>query len=303
MPNKLNSDGERIIEFLAQMADDELSLTDQDIERESDETMQEIMVGLITFYEDYQYTKKCLVESARESERANQAKSKFLSSMSHELRTPLNSILGFAQLLDLQLSDPAHKENVSYILSSGEYLLNLINDVLEIARIEKDRYMPELEMVLLEESVNGVVTALRLQAEDKKILIHLDNFQNIAIFANQRAVTQILTNLITNAIKYGRERGNVWVRYETRDDQYLRICVHDDGIGIKKEFHEHIFESFNRLGAEHSGIEGSGIGLVITKSITEKMGGTISFTSREGEGSSFCVDLQLKPSTSPQAVK
>ena len=119
MPNRLNADGERIIEYLAQMADDELSLTDQDVERESDETMQEIMVGLITFYEDYQYTKKRLVESARESERANQAKSKFLSRMSHELRTPLNSILGFAQLLDLQLSEPLlpHPELARQVLT------------------------------------------------------------------------------------------------------------------------------------------------------------------------------------------
>ncbi|MBI3776245.1 MAG: response regulator, partial [Gammaproteobacteria bacterium] len=235
-----------------------------------------------------------IVRAKEDAERANRAKSDFLSSMSHELRTPMNSILGFAQLLSYDdRLDLEQKTKVVRIQRAGEHLLQLINDVLDLSRIESEKLQVQCEPTLLDELLDDCTSITSALAANRAVNLHFAHSVETRAHVNADPIRckQALLNLITNAVKYNRSGGNVWVTCARVPDHMLRISVRDDGPGINSEKQQQLFQPFNRLGQERSDIDGTGIGLVITQKVVELMGGTLGFESRTGAGSTFWIEL------------
>ncbi|WP_230976670.1 PAS domain-containing hybrid sensor histidine kinase/response regulator [Pseudothauera rhizosphaerae] len=239
------------------------------------------------------------VQAAKtEAERANQAKSEFLSSMSHELRTPMNAIFGFAQILEFdERLDADQQDSVQEILKAARHLLGLINEVLDLAKIESGRIALSLETVLLGTVVEECEQLLRPLAAEREISLHVPAGPPGAVRADKVRLKQVLLNLLSNAIKYNRSQGEVRLTVDTAGPR-LRITVADTGPGIAAGDLAGLFQPFNRLGAEHGTIEGTGIGLAISRRLIEAMGGRIGVDSAPGEGSRFWVELpQAAPET------
>ncbi len=239
-----------------------------------------------------------ITKAKNDAEEANRAKSEFLSSMSHELRTPLNAILGFAQLMTLKSKDPltkSQKKSVDHIVRGGNHLLDLITQVLDFARIETGQIGLEMETLDLTEVLADCLSVAESLAESRgiKVIDHISKRDLPPVEIDQMRVKQILLNLISNGIKYNREGGTLTLSAEVLPEQMLRISVMDTGFGIDKEFHGQVFEAFSRLGRESQKIEGTGIGLTISKQLIELMGGQIGFTSEVNIGTSFSIDLPL----------
>lgn len=238
-----------------------------------------------------------VLQEKKVAERANRAKSDFLASMSHELRTPLNAILGFAQLMKTDTKDPineAHREELNYIVDSGKHLLSLINNVLDLAQIESGRSVVSLESIQLDDVVNEAVALVQNMAEQKQIsLINVAKDRALSVIADYTKLKQAMINLISNSIKYNHEGGVVQLDYYICANNAVRITVTDDGIGIAKENHHRIFSAFDRLGQETSNIEGTGVGLLVTKNIVELMGGKIDFDKQKKQGATFWIELPL----------
>lgn len=237
-----------------------------------------------------------VIQAKEAAEKANKAKSDFLSSMSHELRTPLNAILGYAQLFEYDLNLSPHQvANVREIRKAGDHLLQLINDVLDLAKIESGKMTVSLEPVLVSRVINEALTLVQPQADAKDIRIHssLNNFENHYVTADNVRFKQTLINLLSNAVKYNNMSGEVEIKLSVLDDDYLRIGIRDNGRGIPANRQSEVFQPFNRLNAENTNIEGSGVGLVITKQLVEMMNGKIDFSSKEGVGTEFWIDLPL----------
>jgi signal transduction histidine kinase/ActR/RegA family two-component response regulator len=232
---------------------------------------------------------------ARESaEAANRSKSEFLSRMSHELRTPLNAVLGFGQLLQLDDLNASQQESVEQIIKGGRHLLELINEVLDISRIETGTLPLSPEPVLVSDLVHDTLTLMRPLADHRDIhIIEDDSMTNVHVLADRQRLKQVMLNLVANAIKYNREGGTVAVSCETVDSDQLRIHVSDTGRGIRSEDLEHLFVPFERLGAERTEIEGAGVGLALSRRLTEAMGGMLDVSSTYGEGSRFSVQLTV----------
>ncbi|CAB1368550.1 PAS domain S-box protein [Denitratisoma oestradiolicum] len=238
-----------------------------------------------------------LIVAKEAAERASLAKSAFLSGMSHELRTPLNAILGFAQLLDqdpLEPLSPGQKESVGQITIAGWHLLKLINDVLDLSRIEAGKYEVSLQPIDVVEVVDEVLRMLAPQAETLGIRLEnrLDGGKGFSVQADRTRFIQVLTNLLSNAIKYNH-RGGMVTLSALREMSYVRLMVEDTGPGLSAVQQMALFQPFNRLGAEASGIEGTGIGLVICKRLMEAMNGRIGMISTSGTGSIFWVELPV----------
>jgi PAS domain S-box-containing protein len=235
------------------------------------------------------------LEQARlAAEQANRAKTEYLSRMSHELRTPLNAILGFAQLLDLDELRDDQRDSVGHILSGARHLLGLINEVLDIAAIEAGRLSLSLEPVAVADVVGEAVSLIRPLAEQHSILL-VSPAQDDAehVLADRQRLKQILLNLLSNAVKYNRKGGSVQLGCEQVAGQRLQIKVIDTGPGIAAESLERLFVPFDRLGSEGTSIEGTGLGLPLTRGLAEAMGGTMGVTSALGRGSTFWIELPL----------
>jgi PAS domain S-box-containing protein len=233
------------------------------------------------------------------AERANRAKSEFLSSMSHELRTPMNAIIGFAQMLEYDEQLNADQlDNVQEILKGGRHLLELINEVLDLAKIESGRVELSMEAVGLAGVSEDCRQLIQPLAVQRGIALRFEVAADAAVRADRVRLKQVLLNLLSNAVKYNRTDGSIRFGVRPAAAQRLRIEVEDSGAGIPAARIEEIFQPFNRLDAEYSEIEGTGIGLTITRRLVEMMGGTVGVDSTEGIGSTFWIEL---PAATPAA--
>lgn len=228
-----------------------------------------------------------------EAEKANRAKSEFLSSMSHELRTPLNAIIGFSQLILSETKDEDTRENSELINNAGGHLLNLINDLLDLEKIEAGKLTITTELISVSLILEECMPLVLPMASKRSIDVRMSSDMcNTIVQADQVRLKQCFLNFLTNAIKYGFDGGYVEISCEPTQDQYLRISFTDNGHGISKDLQEKLFTAFDRLGRETSQVEGNGIGLVITRQLIEMMGGRIGFESEPEVGSTFWVELQ-----------
>jgi signal transduction histidine kinase/CheY-like chemotaxis protein len=245
--------------------------------------------------EDQQELEQAEREARETAEAANHAKSEFLSRMSHELRTPLNAIIGFGQVLEMDAADAAQAESVQHILRGGRHLLALINEILDISRIEAGELALSLEPVQLGDTVADVVSLVRPLAEEREIALRTETGDYGAeyVLADRQRLKQVLLNLVSNAIKYNRRGGRATVSLQPASSGRIRIAVSDEGPGIPAAGLDRLFEPFERLGAERGLIEGTGLGLALSKRLAELMGATISVDSEVGQGSRFSVELAL----------
>jgi len=235
-----------------------------------------------------------LATAKEEAERASQAKSAFLSSMSHELRTPMNAILGFGQILEYDDTlDPDQQESVHEILKAGNHLLELINEVLDLAKVESGQLSLSLESVELPSVLDECISLIQPLARKRDVRIQSRCLDNIKVRADRTRLKQVVLNLLSNAVKYNREGGQVNLKAQLDGDNTLRLLISDTGNGVPSERLNELFEPFNRLDAEATDVEGTGIGLTISRRIMELMGGSIGADSEVGVGSTFWLDLPL----------
>ncbi|MDH5518214.1 MAG: response regulator [Gammaproteobacteria bacterium] len=272
------------------------------------------MLGVVQDITERKKTEHELMMARQSAEEANRAKSQFLSSMSHELRTPLNAIIGFSQLMKLDSANPLtaiQEDNVHEIVTAGEHLLQLINEVLDLSKIETGHIELTLETVVLADIIAESMQLISPLAEKRQIDICLSRDgvdisfdqllqQNSTARADRTRLKQVLLNLLSNAVKYNQEKGKVTIACQHMSNQMTRISITDTGVGLTTEQQQKLFTPFERIGAEHSAIEGTGIGLVITKNIIEIMGGNIGVYSQQGSGSTFWFELPSAPEFSQQ---
>ena len=234
-------------------------------------------------------------EHAREeATQANRAKTDFLARMSHELRTPLNAILGFGQLLETSELPPDAEEGVQYILKGGRHLLGLINEVLDLAGIEAGTLTLSLEPVHAGELINDTLAMIQPLASSRSIEVtSVIEPCNAYVVTDRQRCRQVLLNLLANAVKYNRDGGQVHIYCVPITHETLRVSVRDTGPGIDPARCAQLFEPFERLGAEGSGVEGTGLGLALSKQLMERLGGAIGVDTTPGEGSTFWIDLPV----------
>ncbi|GEM_PF-1122447 len=268
--------------------------------------LRKYYIGVIRdISERHQYQQE-LISAMRQAEQANRAKSEFLAKMSHELRTPLNAIIGFSQLLKLEELEAGQRESVNMIESSGSHLLSLINDVLDLSRIESGHMTISVEDVALKPLIDHLLPLVEVQLAPLSLTLETDYPQDIdSLFvrADYIKLKQVLLNLLSNAAKYNRPHGRILLRVSASGDN-IRIAVEDSGYGISAEMQSRLFEPFNRLDKERSNIPGTGIGLAISHELVKLMQGRFGFDSTLDVGSTFWVEFRkahVRPETIPSA--
>ena len=266
------------------------------------------IVGISSIVRDITHQKKMeeeIIRAKDDADRANLAKSEFLSRMSHELRTPLNAVLGFSQLLELDPLSPEQQQYVRHILNGGRHLLTLINEVLDVARIEAGRMTLSLEPVSTSAAIGDAVDLVRPQAAARNIQLVLPSAQEQPVYvrADRQRLKQVFLNLLSNGVKYNREGGTLTVSCQLVPEGRYRIMITDTGGGIPPALLSRLFTPFDRLEAD-SRTEGTGLGLVLSRSLVTAMGGTVSVDSVVGRGTSVSVDLLLSepPTTRAAAI-
>jgi PAS domain S-box-containing protein len=253
-----------------------------------------------------QHEAEAAVRAREAAERANQAKSEFLSRVSHELRTPLNAVLGFTELLlspDRQHSPAEQRQNLERIRSAGRHLRRLIDDMLDLSRIESGTIGFDIRPIELGPVLADAIDMVGLQAEAGGVTLALEPMpaDPVYVSADDLRLREVIWNLLSNAVKYNRPGGQVTVAVARSDEGRVRLSVRDTGIGLNASQLGQLFQPFNRLGREHSGVEGFGIGLALSHRFVERMGGRLSARSDEGVGSEFVVELvQATPGATPQ---
>ncbi|HIV71646.1 MAG TPA: PAS domain S-box protein [Candidatus Aquabacterium excrementipullorum] len=249
--------------------------------------------GVMTDITEQKLYQEALV-NAQAAERANQAKSEFLSRMSHELRTPLNAVIGFAQLLRMDTQRPMDDEQrrrVGLIEEAGAHLQAVINDVLDLSRIEAGSLPLSIESLNLRALADEALNMVEESAHAADVrLLPVEVATDLYVRGDRVRLRQVLVNLLSNAIKYNRSGGTVQVKARAQGAD-VHLDVSDNGIGMSEEQQRHLFEPFNRLGVEASGVEGTGIGLVIVRKLLELMEGGIKLTSHKGRGTTVCISL------------
>jgi len=281
-------------EFRVRNAQDELRWCAADSVAGVDADGNEVRCGYIADITEHKLYQEARM-TAETAERASRAKSQFLSRMSHELRTPLNAVIGFAQLLQMD-TQPALSEGqrhkVELIGRSGAHLLDVISDVLDLSRIEAGDMPLSVEPIMLGSVLSDAQAMVAESAQRAEVaLTESGHVHGVHVMADRVRLRQVLVNLLSNAVKYNRPGGEVRVHVRL-DDTQVCLEVSDTGVGLSETQMAHLFEPFNRLGAEQSGIEGTGIGLVIVHRLVELMGGSINVRSQVGKGTTFTVCLQ-----------
>ncbi|TCT10148.1 PAS domain-containing sensor histidine kinase [Paralcaligenes ureilyticus] len=230
-------------------------------------------------------------------EKANHAKSSFLSGISHELRTPLNAILGFAQLMESADPPPtsSEKRNIDQILRAGWHLLKLIEEILDLGQIDAGKLSLSLEPVSLAEAMDECRTMIEPQAQQRRIHMLFPQADTAyVVIADRTRMKQVFINILSNAIKYNKVAGTLVVSFAVTAHRRIRVCIEDTGDGLSSEQVAKLFQPFNRLGQGASATQGTGLGLVMTKRLIEMMGGRIGVQSTPGKGSVFWVELNLR---------
>jgi len=265
---------------------------------------------------DRKQTEQSLLEARKEAENANRAKSQFLSNMSHELRTPMNAIMGFGQLLSMQTTPAlttSQQESVNEITKAADHLLQLINEVLDLAKIESGNMALSIESVALSEVIAESLQLIMPLATKRGIEVQLITdgiginpeqlaHENIAVRADRIRLRQTLINLLSNAVKYNNENGTIHITCEQKQNKQTRISITDTGEGISLHEQWKLFKPFNRLGDNQNAVEGTGIGLAISKNIVELMDGNIGVVSQPGKGSTFWIELPTDTTLTEQAL-
>jgi len=244
-----------------------------------------------------------LREARQQAEKANRAKSEFLTMMSHELRTPLNAISGFTQLMMMNEDKSFSERNMDYlqsVLSASDHLLTLVNDILELAKTDARKFDIKSETVDVDHLLSELQHYILPLARQKDIEVKITGEKDFSIMGDYTRLLQVLLNLASNAVKYNRDHGQIEVKVE-KHDHAARITVTDTGYGIPESRHAELFQPFNRLGAENSPVQGTGVGLAICHNLIYEMNGSINFSSAEGKGSSFWIEMPLAD-TGPSAV-
>ncbi|MCG8670650.1 MAG: PAS domain S-box protein [Pseudomonadales bacterium] len=251
------------------------------------------MLGVIQDINRAKMAEEQSLHARIEAEKASRSKSEFLSLMSHELRTPLNSVMGFAQLLDQMILDDNQALYVGQILQGGGLLVQLVNDVLDFAKIDSFQNNLDISEIDLHQLTQQCINLLRNQADLSELSIdHVCDGQHAMVRGDYLRLKQVIINLLSNAIKYNKKGGSISIDCESKQGS-LRMRVTDTGVGIPTDRYNEVFQPFSRLEFKNSSIEGVGIGLVVTKKLIETMGGAIGFKSEYGIGSCFWIDLPV----------